>query len=287
MAQDGDDRDKDRSPAQLAISAERVRWTLLVVAAVVILLGVAGELGRNFAGDDDRLLPRLLRAVRRNFNPSGEQTAGAWLTASVLLLCGLLLLTTAAARHARGAPFVAHWRVLGIIFLLLSADEAMSLHEQLGDWVQGRLETGGPFLWAWVIPYGLVMVALAVVYLPWLRTLPVATRRRVVVAGVLFVGGALGLEMVQAAIVDGRERGGGPVSVLAVIEEGAELVGAILFLDALLVQLGRHDVVDLTIAVPQPATVEVQPELPPVAELPPVGLERTPLVATSISEPTP
>ena len=281
MVLDGEDPHRDRSPVRLAISPERLRRALLLAASLVTLLGIAGELGRNFAGDDDRPLPRLLRTIRRTFNPSGEQTAGAWLTAAVLLLCGLLLLTIAAARRARGAPFVAHWRLLGAIFLFLSADEAIALHEQLGDWLRARLETGGPFLWAWVIPYGAATVALAVAYLPWLRDLPAGTRRRVLVAGALMVGGALGLEMIQAAIVDGQGRGGGPVSVLAVVEEGAELLGAILLLDALLIQLARHDAVELSIAVPQPVSDAVQPE--------PCSLEpeRPPLVAAAASEPTP
>jgi hypothetical protein len=247
MALDGATHDRDRPAVRLAISPERARRLLLLAATVVILLGIAGELGRNFSGDDDRFLPRLLRTLRRNFNPSGEQTAGAWLTASVLLLCGLLLLTIAAARRRNGASFVAHWRLLGVVVLFLSADEAIALHEQLGDWVSTRLETGGPFLWAWVIPYGAAAVALVVAFLPWLRALSVETRRRLLVAAAFLAGGALGLEMIQAAIVDGRGRGGGPVSVLAVVEEGAELLGAILFLDALLLHLGRHEAVELTI----------------------------------------
>jgi hypothetical protein len=178
--------------------------------------------------------------LRRNFNPSGEQTVGAWFTASVLLGCGLLLFAIAAQTRRTGGRYAGHWWALGAIFVFLSVDDAVALHEQLGDWIGARVATGGPLLWAWVIPYAAFAAAVAVAYVPFLRDLPADSRRRFLRAGALYVGGALVLEMVQAAITDARGRGGGPVSVLAIVEEAAELLGAILFLHALLVHLAEH-----------------------------------------------
>ena len=85
-------------------------------------------------------------------------------------------------------------------------------------------------------------------YVPFLRRLPAETRRGIFAAGAIFVGGALVLEMIQAAIVDARGRGGGPVSVLAVIEEAAEMLGATLFLRVLLAYLARHRPVRVVVA---------------------------------------
>jgi hypothetical protein len=224
----------------LVLSPRRTLRFLLAAAAVVTLAMIAGELSRAFAIDDSRPAVRFLRVLRRNFSPSGEQTVEAWLTAATLLVCGLLLFVAAASARASGGRFVGHWRALGAIFVFLSCDEIVGLHEQLGDWVREQVTTGGPLLWAWVIPYSAFAAAAALAYVPFLRHLPPDSLRRFLAAGALFVGGALVLEMVQAWIVDARGRGGGPVSVLAVIEETAELAGAIFFLYALLEHLAIH-----------------------------------------------
>ena len=227
------------SQAALIVSQQRARRVLLTAAVLVTVLGAVGELARLFAADERHPTVRVLRVLRRYFNPSAEQTVGAWLTASVLLACGLLLFAVAAGARTAGGRYGGRWRALGAIFVFLSADEAIALHEQLGDWIAGRIRTGGPFLWAWVIPYAAFALAVAAAYLPLLRDLPRADRRRFLAAGALYVGGALVLEMVQAGITDARDRGGGPVAVLALGEEAAELVGAILFLHALLLHLAE------------------------------------------------
>ena len=231
------------------LSPRRTLRFLLAAAAVVTLAMIAGELSRAFAADNQRFPVRSLRVLRRNFSPSGEQTVETWLTAAILLGCGLLLLAIAAAVRASGGRFLGHWRALGAIFVFLSCDEVVGLHEQLGDWVREQVPTGGPLLWAWVIPYGAFAAAVALASISFLRHLPPDSRRRFLAAGALFVGGALILEMVEAWIVDARGRGGGPVSVLAVAEETAELLGAIYFLYALLDHVAVHG--------PQRVVVEV------------------------------
>ncbi len=216
--------------------------------ALITLLGIAGELSRNFTPDDRDLLPRFLRVLRRNFNPSAEQTVGAWFSAAMLLVAGLLLGVIAAAGRATGDRFATHWRTLAAVALFLSYDEAAAFHEQLGDWFARVLPTGGIFLWAWVVPYSIFAGAVLLASIPWLRALPPDTRRGVLLAGGLYVGGSLVLEMIQAGLTDARGRGGGSITVLAVIEETAEMLGVAVFLHTLLRHLARHVPVHLAFA---------------------------------------
>jgi hypothetical protein len=210
---------------------------LLATTTAIILLGIIGELARRFSSTDDGPLPETLRLVRRFVGISGEQTVGAWFSASLLLACGLGLFAVAGHHHASGGPHVRRWRGLGAIFLFLSADEAIAFHEEAGEWVKGVVETGGVLLWAWVIPYAVLTLVITAAYHPLVHALPPAIRRQVTLAAALFVSGALGLEMVQAELVDARGHGG-PVTILAVIEEACEMLGALLFLNALLRLLG-------------------------------------------------
>ena len=225
---------------RIELRPQSIFWVLLGVIALITLLGIAGELSRNFDATDRALLPRTLRLIRRNFNPSAEQTAGAWFSTAALLVSSFLFGIIAAASRRTGERYATHWRFLAAIALFLSYDEATAFHEQLGDWVARVLPTGGIFLWAWVIPYTFFAGGVMLASISWLRALPRGTRRDILVAGVFYVGGSLGLEMLQAGITDARGRGGGPVTVLAVIEETAEMIGVAYLIYALMRHIAAH-----------------------------------------------
>lgn len=211
------------------------RW-LTVVVILTILASALGELSRAYPGSDNPLVG-LLRFLRAGFNPSAEQTVNSWLTSMLLLGCALLLLAISTAMRERAWG---HWRMLGWLFIFLSVDEMISIHERVGDLVSDRIETSGYFLWAWVIPYGILALVIAVSYVPFLWRLPPETRWRVILAGAIYVGGALGVEMIEAQIVTGSGSGTREVAMLAVVEEGLELAGAALFFTVLLRHIARY-----------------------------------------------
>jgi hypothetical protein len=217
---------------------------------VLTILGIAGELSRNFDATDREFLPRALRVIRRNFNPSAEQTVGTWFTASLLLCAGVLVAAISAAARATRDQWARHWFGLALILIFVSCDEVASLHEQLGDWVKDIMPTGGPLLWAWVVPYSIFAVVVGLAYLSFLRALPPDSRRRFILAAAIYIGGALVIEMIEAAITDARGRGGGPVTILAVIEETAEMAGAALLIYALLHHIAAHIPIALSAVVP-------------------------------------
>src|SRR5687767_264725 len=129
-------------PVAMVLSPSRTLRLLLAIVAAITLAMIAGELSRNAAADDDRIVVEVLRTLRRYFSPSGEQTVVAWFTAALLLAGGLALFAITAATWAAGDRSVARWRVLAVIFVFLSCDEAVAVHEQLGDWVKDAVATG-------------------------------------------------------------------------------------------------------------------------------------------------
>ena len=154
---------------------------------------------------------------------SHEANLPTWYASSLLLVDALLL-----GAIARRAPD-RRWAVLAAIFGYLSLDEAVELHEHLG----GLFATGGVLYFDWVIPAGAALLLLGAAYLPFLRRLPAATRRAFVLAAVLYVGGALLMEL---PLGWWTERAGdeNPVyAALDLVEESLELAGASVFLLAL------------------------------------------------------
>lgn len=176
-----------------------------------------------------------------------ELNLPTWFASSIILLNGLLLLWIARATALQRRRGARYWGALGVIFVLLSADEAASFHELLSPVFAGTMmhlgeQVGGIFvplsgkaeLYAWVIPGVVATFVVGLVFLRFLRLLPARTRLLFIASGAVFLTGALGLE-----IAGGRYSGlyGADTVTFVVImtlEETLEKVGMSMFLYALL-----------------------------------------------------
>jgi hypothetical protein len=160
-----------------------------------------------------------------------EQSIPAWLSSSMLLLSGVLL-ASLSTRAVSGRAW--QWRVLAVIFLLLSLDEAVGFHERAIGPVRSALDTEGFLYYAWVIPGAVLVIAVALVYARFVLALPHTVRWLVILAAALFVGGALGSEAFAA--YQAAEAGQATLAyvVVSTIEELLEMLGIAVFLYALM-----------------------------------------------------
>lgn len=205
------------------VTAPTLRRSVLVATAIVSLLGLAVELYGSFTTDDgwlDVLWPLL--------SLSAEANVPTWFASSLLLCCALAA-GSIASRLQAGEPWRKHWWGIAIALAWVSLDESAELHEHLG----GHFETSGILFFDWVIWAALIVAVLAVIYLPFLRALPSPTRERLVIAVVVYVGGALVMELPLGWYVEraGTESLG--YALIDWVEETLELVGASLALAAL------------------------------------------------------
>ena len=92
------------------------------------------------------------------------------------------------------------------------------------------LNTGGLLYFAWVIPAALLLVVFAVLYFSFLVDLPARTRRLFLIAGGVYVGGALGLEILGSYMATRFGRESIPYEAAVVVEEFCEMVGVVIFL---------------------------------------------------------
>lgn len=168
------------------------------------------------------------------FDMWDEVSIPSWYSITLLLTCSGLLAVIAAGKRQREDRFARHWAVLALIFLALSIDEASDIHGQASYRIQATLETEGVLRYAWVIPGMIFTVLVGLAYVRFLAHLPRGVRLRFVLAGTLFLSGALGLEMIQARYdsIHGVENM--PYRLMVAAEESLEIVGAILFISTLL-----------------------------------------------------
>lgn len=171
----------------------------------------------------------------RLFHIGEEGNITTWYSALTLLFSGILLAVIAKAKNAVGDPYVRHWKILSIIFVYLSLDEAASIHEITIEPLQSLFNATGIFYFAWVIIALPLMLIFLIMYLKFMIHLPQPICRLFILSGALYVTGALGLELVEGYFWSQESlRWGVIVPLLTTVEEFLEMVGIVIFIFALI-----------------------------------------------------
>ena len=211
----------------------RILARLGVIIAILVILSVAGQYARFFLGHG-----RLLGFIDA-FDVDAETNVPTYFSCLLLLTASLLTgLVASAARQSRAA-FARHWGVLSLIFAYLSLDEFMMLHERLAH-LPFLPAKEGVLFYAWVIP-GLVLVAVfGASYARFFWGLPARSKVLFAAAGGVFVGGAIGVEMMAGLYASQYGEISFAHAMITTVEETFEMSGVALFIYALLDYLGAR-----------------------------------------------
>ncbi len=165
-----------------------------------------------------------------------EANLPSFYSSTALLFSAALLWVIGLHKRHQQAEYKHHWIGLAIIFTFLAMDEAIALHEDIGDIVEGMelFEAKGMLFFAWIVPYGILLLLFAASYLKFVFALPKQTMILFICAGTIFISGAIGIEIISAneADINGTETI--YYSTLYTIEELFEMLGIVLFCYALL-----------------------------------------------------
>lgn len=212
---------------------KRVIQFLLIVVFCLILLNIFAQFSLYYLAD----FP-LRESLIVLFNADFEQNVPAFYSCLTLLVCSILLGIIAYTKKIACERYVNYWRALSIIFLFLSLDESISIHEKFNEPLKEKLQTTGFLYFAWVIPGAIFAFICLLVFLRFLSALPAKTRRLFLIAGTVYVGGALGMELVGAsyaylhfAHLQYKDM---TYAIITTIEETLEMLGIIIFIYALL-----------------------------------------------------
>ena len=230
----------------LALSSRRFTQLQVVAVACLLLAAVVDLLVAQAMGVTS------LRPLR----VGAEASLPTWFSVLNLVLASGLAAVLAVAAHRHTRWLAAFWGLLAALMLLLSIDESVQIHEQFLE--QGaELAPGLPALHShgWVILGALFVMAVGAMFLPFLMRLPRSLMIRLIVAGGVFVFGALGVESFGAVAdyYDWLEREDLAYELRRVVEEGCEMFGIVLFNRALYIECEQQQV-ELRMYRPRPET---------------------------------
>lgn len=206
---------------EVELPRRSIRRALVITSALLSAVGLGVELLRHGQGIDHPAISL--------WSLSYEGNVPSWYASLLPLICaGLLAWVAAVERTDR-----AHWRGLALGFLYISIDEAVSLHELLS----GLFDTEGVLRFGWVIPASALVLVLGLVYLGFLRRLARASARRFVLAGALYVTGAVLFELPLGWWTEHHGDDSLGYALIDWCEETLEFAGLTVFAAALLAHL--------------------------------------------------
>jgi hypothetical protein len=220
----------------------RPRAIMLTLCTIVALLTVADIVELFFKYE---LSHDYMMGLSPLFDFNTEGNLPSFYSAVALLFASVLFFVIAGDASARNDPWQRHWRGLGLIFLFLSIDEAAELHGILSGPLRDFAHLSGWLLFAWVVPYGILTLIVAVAYRSFWWALPPKPRVQLAIAAVIYVVGALGFELLGGEIVSehgGLRTGLGSWqhAITYTVEELLEMIGALLCINALLQYIDDH-----------------------------------------------
>jgi hypothetical protein len=201
------------------IPSQTLKRCLVAVVLFLSLSGLAVELAQSIWPLQTDEMPLGFVSL------SYEQNLPTWFSSHLILICAALLALISFTEGGHGAEYRRHWRGLAFIFVYISLDEAVELHEGLNL----LFETSGFLYFGWTIPFGLLVIGLAITYWKFLWDLPPRTRWRFVLAAMLYVGGALGVELPLGYWTDLHGDDNLTYRLLDWLEESLEICGMSVF----------------------------------------------------------
>jgi hypothetical protein len=170
------------------------------------------------------------------FSLTHEGNVPTWFSTLLLVsVAGLSVMIALCQTEARTG-----WWGLGGLFLYLSIDEAAALHETFTTPLREALNLGGYLYFGWVlvgVPFVLIM---ALLFLPFVWQLPRRTQITIVIAAMLYLIGALGIEVISANLWYQNDGTSLLYSAIGTVEEFCEMQGVIVLLYGLLHYIEEH-----------------------------------------------
>ena len=227
---------------KLSLKLSEFCITPFAIVTVVIALGLLAYLFTKLTGHDS------LFGFLRLLDVGEERSIPTYVSVINLLLGSILIFIIYGYEKANNQSGAGYWLFLSILFLYLSVDESASIHENFRYVYRYlvRKEIISPILSTneW-LPFGVFFIfAVSIVLLPFVRKLPTDTRRYFLIAGCVFVTGAVGFEylaalMREAGIDESRPH---TVRLVKLLEEGFEMYGVAIFNCALYREILRRKI---------------------------------------------
>lgn len=215
---------------QITVNSTWLAKGLAAVAALLLTFSLIAALTSGLANAGD------MSGFRRFLYVDAENNAPTYFSVVLMILNALLLATLAVRTQHSGSNLYPYWAGLSLGFFCMGFDESFEIHERFMKPVRKLIgeDDLGIFYYSWVIPALLLIAFLGLLFWRFLTALRATTRTRLIVAGALYLGGAIGAEMLGGWYVERNTQANVGYLFIVTLEEGLEMAGLIALFRAVL-----------------------------------------------------
>jgi hypothetical protein len=213
----------------LSFTLDALRTAKILVSVMLVLL-VAHVLAMQANFNDDLGIKQALEFEYWQvaiFDLDEEESFGTWFGAAILFFAALLFFKQASFSREHAERMHYWWFALGLGFCLMSVDEVVGIHEFINTVFDESLWAG--------LSLGLV-ATVGLCFIPFLWRYRWRTSAMFMFAGILFTGGAVGVEQYSGTDINSLG-----YNMLTGLEEGLEMSGVILAIYTVLQLMGAED----------------------------------------------
>jgi hypothetical protein len=208
---------------QLELSIRLYTFTLALTTALLVVTHIAlAYLDINVVD-----VPWLIQQL---FHLDEENNLPTWFSSFLLLNNSMVSYWQSSTSKT---PI--QWRLLALGFLVLSIDEVAGLHETLNTAIE----------MSWVIPAGILVLLVGLAFIPFLLSLNRRFAGLLLISGMLYVLGAIGIEFLSADMDEESLA----YHFATALEEGIEMLGALMFLWINLENMLTKESTDVTLSL--------------------------------------
>lgn len=169
------------------------RWIIPGASAIAMVFLVATAVAHIVFREETAHLPGFVL-----FDVDSEANMPTWYSSFLLQLTALAAFVI--SFHDNPAQKTG-WRGIALILMLMGMDEVASIHNFPSRRLSEALgNAGGYMMNAWVLPAGLLVLVLGIVYLPFIWRLPLALKRGLIGAATAFLLGSVGFEIMSSKL---------------------------------------------------------------------------------------
>ena len=209
-----------------------VRKVLYRIAGTLVACGIITRLLFHFNKSPAAATISFL------FNLDEEHNIPAIFSFLQLLFAGVLLACIAIHSSDKKDPLRRYWWLMTFLFFYIAIDELESIHEMSNAWFHQHFHTTGLLHFAWIIPALFFLLVLSIILFKFLSRLPSLSRKRFLLAGIVYVVGAVGGDAIAGQYISIHGNGlGWPYVLEYHIEEAMEMFSISYFIWALLLHI--------------------------------------------------
>lgn len=208
--------------------------TAILLSVSILLLGIMREIVHQTVG-----FPDVFNGFR-HINLDSEHSVPAWWSSAMMFASAVIMYAFSRLNQGRGLYHSTIWFPLAVVFFFLSLDEAAGFHESIMEPLRNLLDLQGIIYFAWVIPAFFALIGFGLIILRPFLALPRTVQIQFAICGVIYVSGAMGMELIGGNLTANGEGASAAYSLSIIIEEGMEIIGLTLFLLSLCRQLDDH-----------------------------------------------